>query len=215
MSYETRITYKGAIILEVGDDKREIDLKLKELLRFPDTRFEIIILCRNADQEALQSSLACYSPRLSIVALDGQDNCLSKIINRVRANRIAFLQHNSRFYSPAWDDLPANTPSLMAWLSITPVPHLEAQRYPGCVIGWVASRQLLERLCDLGPPSGWTMFNLVEAASKSGGKLVWPSIAVKPAVTDANKIHTKQELTSKSSVLAIVPHYKCELWLAE
>jgi|SoiMethySBSTD1v2_1073268.scaffolds.fasta_scaffold3516844_1 hypothetical protein len=65
MSHETRITYKGAIILEVGDDKREIDLKLKELLRFPDTRFEIIILCKKADQETLRSSLACYSSRLS------------------------------------------------------------------------------------------------------------------------------------------------------
>jgi Glycosyl transferase family 2 len=215
MTHETRATYKGAIILEVGGDKREIDLRLKGLLHCPDTRVEIIILCKDSDRALIQSSLDCYSQHLSIVVLDDKSNHFSQITNRVSADRIAFLQHSSYFDSPAWDDLPANIPSLMPWLSATPIPPVQAQKYPSCVIGWIASRQLLERLCDLGPLSCWTTLNLAEAARKSGGKLVWPSITVKPAISEVEKVRTKdRELTSKSSVLALVPHYKCETWLA-
>lgn len=82
--------------------------------------------------------------------------------------------------------------------------------------GWVAPMQAAIQLLNAQPrPSGWSLRNLIGVVESSGHRWRWGSSRIETEELDPGCSTQHPVLTTRSRVLAVVPHYGCEKWLAQ
>src|SRR6185369_2214634 len=138
---------------------------------------------------------------------------VARVLQDVNTERVAFLPERASFVEPAWDELPAGVSSLMAWLPEAQLPDVQAIEEPFHARAWLASKIFLHGLPRPLKISEWSFFNLAIAAQEAEQSVRWPS--PRASSSRAEAFVNSPALNRNSSVLALIPHYRCEEWLSE
>lgn len=200
------MTRNGTIIIEGTDDAAH----LRECLQMAGAgRDEILLACMAQHREAVAGVAQSFLEQPKIVSLELEDH-LARVLREVTTERIAFLPSGAAFVTPAWDTLPVDVPALMAWLPEAQLPEVQAVEDSPIAHAWLASRMFLSRLSSPLKLSEWSFFNLA-AAAQEAQTIRWPS--PRASSDDVGSSTARPTLNRNSSVLALIPHYRCEEWL--
>jgi hypothetical protein len=107
--------------------------------------------------------------------------------------------------------LPVDAPALMAWLPEAQLPEVQAVEDSPVARAWLASRIFLSGLSSPLKLSEWSFFNLAAEAQESEQSIRWPS--ARASSSGVKGLVRPPTLNRNSSVLALIPHYRCEEWL--
>jgi len=85
-----------------------------------------------------------------------------------------------------------------------------------CASGWVAPAEVAKQLLAATPQiSAWSLPNLIAAVEGSGRRWRWASSRIETEELEPSFSVQHPLITTRSRVLAVVPHYGCEEWLAQ
>ena len=214
----------GTVIVEASSDSADLLRRVESMLCAPGVEHrEIVIVCNESDRDMIEASLPPHLRLLPVISLTdtGAVDPLLDVLHHVNSSQVGFLPVGASYRDPRWHELPRNSDFLMAWVPPASLPKHSWQAHPSFItsthaIGWLASSAFLGELSGLGPPTGWTLLRLAEAARKASRPPRWLSApATAPSDDAAAAIGARPILTGNSSVLALVPHYRCEEWLAD
>ena len=129
--------------------------------------------------------------------------------------------------------LPKITSNFLApWVSFVTLPQETAREISGHKVGWILSTSLAQIvLPQLGGTKNWTLLAIANVLERNRIAFEWQSVSASN-LSDfslsgldikslkANELTSKinpspigTSLTLNSKVLAVVPHYQCEVWL--
>ena len=213
----------GTVIVEASSDCADLLRRLESLVHAPGSEHrEIVTVCNESDRAIIEATLPPHLRQLPVIWLTYPTEAVDHLVDtlhHVKTSRVGLLPVGASFSDPRWHELPRNSEFVMAWVPPASLPKHSWQAHPSFTtsthaIGWLASTAFLAKLSGLGPPTGWTLLRLAEAARKASQPLRWLS---SPATASADGaavvIGARPVLTRNSSVLALVPHYRCEEWL--
>ncbi|MEO0825731.1 MAG: glycosyltransferase family A protein [Cyanobacteria bacterium J06639_16] len=103
---------------------------------------------------------------------------------------------------------------LSPWLPTLNFPLETAQAHPQTINAWVVSRHLLQPyIATLFPRCPWHLLDLVNCLEIDNRDFDWHTIASPPHLPIPPSSHPPIS-PACPSVLALIPHYRCEPWLA-
>jgi hypothetical protein len=201
----------GTVILEAGQSIQSLIAKLDlALIGREAGRHRILIACPSGEQAALARSLPDRFRPLPMTVPEAWPTALP-----IDTQRVAFLPAESAFSPPLWDSVPPDGIVLRPW----PVPiHFEidlpsTNKIPAN--GWAAPSELL-RLLLQEPPERLGLFDVADRLAERGTAVRFLSTpAFAEGIGQAAPAPGPPPLRRDSSVLAIVPHYRCEAWLEQ
>jgi hypothetical protein len=209
------------VIIEASSDSADLVRRLESVVHAPDSEHrEIVIVCHDSDQAMIEATLPPHLRALPVISLtsDAVDPIVH-LLHHVNTSRVGFLPVGASFSDPRWHELPHDGDFVMAWVPPGSPPMHSGQVHPAFdtrnhAMGWLASTGFLAKVSVLGPPAEWRLLRLAEAARKAGQSVRWLSAPATASPDDAAvAIGAQPVLTRNSSVLALVPHYRCEEWL--
>ncbi|MEM6436912.1 MAG: glycosyltransferase family 2 protein, partial [Cyanobacteria bacterium P01_D01_bin.115] len=111
-----------------------------------------------------------------------------------------------RLRYPVFDGAAA--PFLALWMPPPDYPQETAQVAAFTLSSWVATASLIRAVWPtLGQPSAWALLAIAQALEQRGVAFQWRVFAA-----SAGSLSNRQAGPAPS-VLAVVPHYQCQLWL--
>jgi len=209
----------GTVIVEADSNSSDLARRLEDVIYSPGAeRYETIVVCLDGRRKAVEEVVASRFRPLRIVSLATNDPSghPERVVRHVRTSKVAFLSVGGSFSLPQWGVLPLGMASLMPWVADFSIPRHSARSLDVNTRCWLATTDLLVGLDDLGAPGDWTLLNIAGAARRAGKAVRWPS----PRIISSTEFNVSPGSDSytigrDSSVLALVPHYGCEQWLAE
>ena len=206
----------GTVIIEADRDVDDLRRRLRLVLDDSAVaREHILLVCDESDREVVQQILATEFPPLPLVTLSTDPVAdVAHIFNEVKNTTVGFLRAGASYTNPQWRVLEADRSALAAWVPYMPFPEETARSYGTPVRSWLGSTDLVRRLGTSIPFLDWNVMHLAEVAKRSKVDFRWSSvnaISTQPEVEPAAGDFVP--LSLDSSVIAIVPHYKCEPWL--
>lgn len=212
-------TFAGTVIVEASFDTADLVRRLESVLSSPDAeRHEVVVVCLDSDRGVIEATLSSQFRPLPVISLapEDADALTNQVLHQVRTDRVRFLPVGASFSEPRWNDMPDGGDFLMVWAPETTLPKHGMRPQSAHVTGWLASTGFLRKLSGLGSPADWKLLRLAIAARQAGQTVRWlsaPATASRIGATPASGIRCL--LNRNSSVLALVPHYRCEEWLAD
>ncbi|HJT26727.1 MAG TPA: glycosyltransferase [Pyrinomonadaceae bacterium] len=201
------MTQNGTILIEGTDDVADLRRRVEET----SASEEVLLVCMVQHREVVESVAKSFNQPPKVVSLASVDDHVARVLQAVNTERVAFLPERASFVKPAWDELPAGVPSLMSWLPEAQLPDVQAIEEPSDARAWLASKIFLHGLTRPLKISEWNFFNLAIAAQEAGQSIRWPS--PRASSSRAEAFVNPPTLNRNSSVLALIPHYRCEQWL--
>jgi len=214
------------VVIEATDDADELRRRLEPALAAAGGvgRDAILLTCLAPHREAVEAVLSQLPRPPAVVSLspgDGADH-VARVLQNVGTERVAFLPAGATYTPPRWDELPDGVPAALPWVVETEIPDVQAlEAPPRSARGWLTSKALLRELPRLGKLPDWNLFNLATAAQETGRTVLWASARAAPPARPDSSAHDPEPrggehaaLSQASSVLALIPHYRCEPWLA-
>lgn len=204
----------ASVAVEVGDGPFEPLAQVLEEATYGEgaERRQPILVCDEARRSELESWLRARWPHVPVVAYDRQDTAtlMRRVLRHARADRLAWLPQGAPFSAlPA----PREGADIAAWVALVDAPEKTARPHPSPNCGFIAQCEALDAEADWGLPSTWVMRAFNEALGAGGRRLAWVAAPVcrpsPPAPREGPPV-----ITARSSVLVVVPHYRCEPWLA-
>lgn len=209
----------GTVIVEADGDVLDFKRRLAAVLSFDAAREHKLIVCTESEREKIEAILATEFPPLPVISLAQEQSAehAAHLFSQVKTDKVAFLRVGDSYTPPQWDALGSTGAALMCWVPDIPFPEQSAWAYPGNVRSWVASTELLRGLFPLEVLPSWNSLQVAAAARRAGQNFRWASPrAFSTAETEAEPPASESyHLGLNSSVLALIPHYKCEEWLDE
>jgi hypothetical protein len=210
----------GTVIVEADEDADDFKRRLKAVLA--DTgaaRLQTLLVCAESERAMIESILATEFPPLPVMSLSPRQagHHAAQLFSRVKTDKVAFLSVRASYTPPQWEILGPNSAALGIWVPDMPFPEYTATAYSAPVRSWLASTELLLGLDDLNAFSKWSLLHVADTAKRAGRSFRWLSpraFSTKETEPEPPAGKTPR-LALNSSVLALVPHYKCERWLDE
>ena len=131
-----------------------------------------------------------------------------------RPTLLAWLPADAAYVSPDWDSLRSKTRCVLPWLPKYDLPcdrHLEQPLT--AEIGWLATGDLLDVLGGQHSPLGGSFLSLADWIHRERLSIEIASARVADDVP-APPTRPAASLNERSRILAIVPYFRCEPWLA-
>lgn len=179
------------LVLQATDDQADLQRRLREV-----TASKVgceVVVCSAADREL-------PPPLASLLAGTGDV-------------AIGFLPYGASF-SPLPLTSLHRSASIMAWPIAKPLPAHSCAEPDSTIGGWIMSADLARAVLPGLPVSRWHLTELgrvLEEHSESVNWLSSPNAAPSVALGNADR---PPLLTASSRVLAVIPHFACEPWLA-
>ncbi|MDX2213428.1 MAG: glycosyltransferase family A protein [Oculatellaceae cyanobacterium bins.114] len=126
----------------------------------------------------------------------------------IRSEVVVYLPHLPTRLSQMTSPVMPSHPFLMPWFPSSPLPTETAIEAPFEAVAWIASTELVQQaLPQLVQLKDWSLLNLAQILEQLNLPFYWGTVSALPvsSITCPTSTHT---------VLAVVPHYCCELWLA-
>ena len=103
---------------------------------------------------------------------------------------------------------------LTPWLPDADLPKETAKEMPVDAVAWIASRSIVQSvLPQLNELDNWTVLEVALALERSNIPFRWGAISGSKSELPKQKSGSPVPLTANATVLALVPHYRCETWL--
>jgi hypothetical protein len=125
---------------------------------------------------------------------------------------VAFLPANVSYVAPVWNRVSRLPRSVMAWPIDKPLPEHSCSEPDSDIEGWVMSADLARDVLAGGSPRQWRLQTL--GPQLEAGRVQWISSPNAAPDRHAPGTSDSAKLMRTSRVLAIIPHFKCEQWLA-
>ena len=145
---------------------------------------------------------------------DDDSEALRNWLGARRPSRLAWLPADAAYAPPDWESLRSKTRCVLPWLPKYDLPrdrHLE-QPLSG-QLGWLATGDLLELLIGPHSPLGASFLSLADRIHRERLSVEIASARIADDVP-APPAGSGDGLHERSRILAIVPHFRCEAWLA-
>lgn len=207
----------GTVLIEADSDIADLNRRLRAVLNSTVARPQIVLVCAESHRNLVEESFSVEFPPLPLVTLSGDAATdLARLFDHVKTATVGFLRVGASYTTPQWKLLDADAPALAVWVPDTPFPADTARTYGTPVRSWLGSADLLRRLGASIPFLDWNLMRLAAIAKSANMPFRWSSVcAVSTEPADEPPACDFAPLSLSSSVIAIVPHYKCEPWLDE
>lgn len=147
-----------------------------------------------------------------IEVLPGDAEALAGRLRGARPARLAWLPAAAVCAPPDWQALGAKTRCLLPWLPRYDLPRdRHREQALGGAIGWLATGDLLDLLA--GAALGESFLPLAERIHRQRLAVEIASARVADEAPDPGAGRAAN-LHERSRILAVVPHFRCEAWLA-
>jgi hypothetical protein len=173
----------------------------------------LVYLAAEAGAAAAAAEAArMFGAALRLKTVDAAD--IAAMLGRLdERTSVAFLPHDTAFSSPEWLRVQRTPQSVMAWPISKPLPEHSCSEPDSSIEGWVMTAGLACSVQMEPSPSRWRLSTLGPILEERGA-VRWVSSpnAAPPLHPPAARAAPK--LTRASRVLAVIPHFACEQWLA-
>ena len=141
-------------------------------------------------------------------------NLFRELPPHVSTPLLAFLPVNAPYSPPPLENLEKagrNSPFVRPWIPLVSIPETQWARLVYMAFGWVSNLSFLQ--WPLDGPGSLDLSGLERASQKNRARLPYLSSPSSTLRTAGLAGTASGGLTSKSKILALVPHFKCEQWL--
>ena len=205
----------GTVVVEANGDVTDLKRRLRSV--FADSSsFTTLVVCAEIDRAVVEATCAAEFPHVHVVCLSTDPNQhAAQVFNEITTEKVAFLRVAADYTPPQWDVLDTNGSAFAIWVPNMPLPPFSASAYPTPVRSWLASTELVRDLNNPGDSSSWNVLHIAQTAKRAGKNFRWLSPRqvstgdTEPPPPADNEVR----LGLDSSVLAVIPHYRCEQWL--
>ncbi len=131
-----------------------------------------------------------------------------------RPTRLAWLPANAPYAPPDWEPLRTRTRCLLPWLPKYDLPSARHREQPLTErLGWLATGDLLDVVAGRKTVLGESFLALADTIHRERSSIEIRSarVADDPPIVGAASAAALHE---GSRILALVPHFRCEAWLA-
>lgn len=143
--------------------------------------------------------------QIFVISSDCDQASSINFLETVETDFIGFIS-SAEFRSIAHTpSLPLSTrPFLAAWRSPVTLPIETAAIASATISAWIASTELVQSTLKQRPIDRWTLLEIADVLEQANIEFDWRTLPTQTSLFDS---------TSNSTVLALVPHYRCEIWL--
>lgn len=222
MDQRARDTLTSLVVADVGASPRW-HTRVSELLAHATSAVDHLLLlvpprlladCRSllddrADALPVRASGGAFADRSAHDA-----ETIRNWLHGRRPARLAWLPADAAYVPPDWESLRTKTRCVLPWLPKYDLPrdrHRE-QPLPG-QIGWLATGDLLDLPAGQDFPVGESFWSLADRIHRERWSVEIASARVADDVP-APPAGPAACLHERSRILAVVPHFRCETWLA-
>lgn len=208
---------RRALIVELGEDPGDGRIEPIRSALAADAEIGqtiVYLACPKSSRSRFRESASSFEQVHGVIDSGGSSSLTGILTSLNAANSIravAFLPASATFGCPEWTGIPLNEPALRIWLPRLDLPMFTDSEHQLGPLGWIASMPLIDLMLTHG--IGFA-FNASEVAcSLLAGPVdpLWISSSAGP--TQSTPPANEPILRRHSTVLAIVPHYRCEQWL--
>ena len=208
----------GTVIVEATADGADLTRRLEPLLYGSMTeRLEVLVVCCDNDRNPVERVLTLHYRSLHILSLSTQEKngLADRVLRRVRTQRVAFLPAGAPAGIPHWSECAAEKGHLVPWMPETNLPERTARQQNTDAAGWLMPGTLaLRLLSDFETIDAWRLAELA-SRSCSNKTFTWSSGAITADYELPISAEGRSILGLGSSVLALVPYFRCKPWLAQ
>jgi hypothetical protein len=200
----------GTAVLEAGTAIDQLILALDKACEgLRAGRHRVIVACPRERRGALAAQLPERLRQLPILALEDwwRDPLLDTPL-------VGFLPANAVWWRPRWDLMPSGGPWLKPWLPRLNPIRLELPVIYDAATAWIATASLLPEMFEPGAQA-FGIAEAVQGLGRRGTELGYASAGEIGSAPPAALAGGMAPLRRDATVLAIVPHYRCEAWLAQ
>lgn len=178
------------------------------------------IICLTSIQGTRNNNLIYFLEKFPLASLQvlSSDTNFSSFDPHLTTDLVGYIPNGVKPTLALLDLQSILSDSLMIWTAATTLPKETATMVENNAIGWVASTHLIESIWTNLLTNLYlkkTIFNIAELLKEKKKLFRWQSTLASRENIPKEKNELSCQLTPISSVLAIVPHYKCEKWLEE
>jgi hypothetical protein len=194
----------GTLIVEAG---QAIDTLTEKLDAAMAGGQRVAIACDRGEAMALAGRLPERFDRLPMLAMPPGPEV------PVDRARVAFLPAAALFSPPPWEAVPAEGPYLRPWPLEIPFGLGMPTMNVAPVMGWAAPAALLRAVLQ-DPPESLDLYAVEASLARRGMAVGFLSAPAFTAEVGGPPIAAgAPPLSRDATVLAVVPHYRCEAWL--
>jgi hypothetical protein len=205
---------KTTLVLETGVNLDFLVAKLSQVFSKNNPSFAKIVLASPPGQKSkIIPKLSSFSKKFEVVEIQSLRHDLPPFMT---TPFLAYLPSNAPYCVPPIEDLDTGDKAaffLRPWIPPVTMGENECARLVYMAYGWVSTPALFQHL---GMESSLTLSDLEQVSQKTG--FYFPYLSTPASVFPAKgEVSSKAAtgLSSKSRVLALVPHFNCEPWLGQ
>ncbi len=218
----------GTVILDAGSDPAALKKRLERLI-YTNTGedFDTLAICSAGNRTAVEAVLERYFRTIELIVLPDQPapGLSERILTRVRSKRVAFVPAEFEPAAPDWNALPADIDSISPWVEGVGYPPETARRHRFTVGSWIGGRECARfYLSEATTLKEWHLLPLVTRSGNRQEHYLPSYSTVPPASSHLRAIKEHRPtapdrnrgpalLTTRSRIMAIIPHLACEEWL--
>lgn len=200
------------LVLESGENLDFLAAKLAQAFYTSQPApSKILVACPPGLKAKTLQKVSAIQNKVSVLEI--QSFCRD-LAPHVSAPFLAFLPVNAPYCPPPLEDLEKvdlSMPFVRPWIPPVSLPETQWARLVYMAFGWVSNKALLQ--LPLEGSRGPDLHGLEKFSQKNGTRLSYFSVAAnRSEVTNAEGTASSR-FTSKSKILALVPHFECEPWL--
>ncbi|NEQ23874.1 MAG: glycosyltransferase family 2 protein [Microcoleus sp. SIO2G3] len=152
-------------------------------------------------------------PNTSIQRVATRTN-ISEFLKNLQADFIGYIPRGATPSLQLPDIASVRFNFLAPWLPDTDFPKETAKEVPVDAVAWIASRTMIQSvLPQLNELDNWTVLEVALALEKSSIPFQWRAMCGSESELPKQKSGAHVPLKANAKVLALVPHYHCEMWL--
>ncbi|MBD2465156.1 glycosyltransferase [Oscillatoria sp. FACHB-1407] len=144
-------------------------------------------------------------------------------VTSIRNDVVIYLPNPHTLSGQMAIPLMPSSPFLMPWFPASPLPTETAIANSNEIVAWIASTCLVQQAVPQLQPSDWTVLRLAEVLERASIPFDWATVSALPLTDMQRELgsrdwqdqdHRSAKDIQDRSVLALVPHYRCEAWLS-
>ena len=139
-----------------------------------------------------------------------------QLLMRIGSRAVAFLPAGGSFTMPNWKLMEVGSDNLSPWAFDVDLPTLTCREYEMPVEGWIMSSALAQSALKFeSDPADWRLPAIYRTLRGRNVRVRWFSGESDETEDALVGVASASRLTRRSSVLAVVPHFNCQIWLRQ
>jgi Glycosyl transferase family 2 len=199
------------LMVEATGDTADLSLRLRQVAAAGYGE-PVVIVAEAADAIAAAAEATRQSP-LHLKTARAAD--VAALLDRLDARTpVAFLPYGATFSAPDWSRMKRLPRSVMAWPIDKKLPEHSCSEPDSTIDGWVMSADVARAALAGRSPAQWRLSALGPVLETMAESVHWISNPNAAPPLYPPEASAAPKLTRSSRVIAVIPHFACEPWLA-